>query len=122
MVLTLLENISVILISLLCFILGIIVYLKNPKSASHRLFILFCADTVLWTITNYISLHYLNLFLDAIGNVFCRTSSISLFSLCPYFPKRKNSTLQKNYLDFSRFYSFSNGINPLPSSIYSIRI
>jgi len=89
MVLTLLENISVILISLLCFILGIIVYLKNPKSASHRLFILFCADTVLWTITNYISLHYLNLFWMRLVMFFAVPQAFLFFLFVHTFPKEK---------------------------------
>jgi hypothetical protein len=37
-------------------VLGLFILQKNPKSATNKLFSLFCGATVLWTLFNYFSL------------------------------------------------------------------
>lgn len=92
------ENIATISVILVCFVLGIIVYLKDPKSASHRLFILFCADTILWTITNYISLHYLSLFWMRLVMFFAVPQAFLFFLFVHTFPAEKIQLPKKIFL------------------------
>ncbi len=51
---------EIIFLSLTCFLnglLGLVVYTKNPKSTTNRLFIIMIGTFILWSIVNYYSLH-----------------------------------------------------------------
>src|SRR5438270_11249076 len=38
-------------------VLGFVVYTKNPKSATNRLFVLLTGSFIAWSLVNYISVH-----------------------------------------------------------------
>ena len=51
---------QIILLSITCFLnalLGIVVYSKNPKSTTNRLFFLMIGSFILWSVVNYMSVH-----------------------------------------------------------------
>ncbi len=52
-----LELGALIVSGILNILLGFVVYFKNPKSATNRLFIMLTGSFVLWSVVNYISLH-----------------------------------------------------------------
>jgi signal transduction histidine kinase len=51
------EVTALLLASLINGILGFVVYTKNPKSATNRLFIILTWSFIAWSIVNYISVH-----------------------------------------------------------------
>src|SRR6476619_793873 len=51
-------ELGVLIVSgILNVLLGFLVYFKNPKSATNRLFIMLTGSFFLWSVVNYISLH-----------------------------------------------------------------
>jgi signal transduction histidine kinase len=52
-----LDIITLVVTSLLNLLLGLVVYLKNPRGVSHRLFFGLTMAFVLWSTVNYISTH-----------------------------------------------------------------
>ena len=52
-----LELLVLIFASLLNVVLGLLVYTKNPNSATNRLFVALAGSFVIWSTTNYLSVH-----------------------------------------------------------------
>lgn len=51
------QTVLLFVIIIVNSLLGLLVYLKNPKSVTNRLFLMLIASMIAWSVVNYISLH-----------------------------------------------------------------
>jgi signal transduction histidine kinase len=115
MIILLLENIFVLIVSLLCVILGIGVYLKNPKSATHRIFTLFCLNILFWTIANYISVRETTLFWIRLVMFFAAPQSFLFFLFVHTFPAEEIQISRKIFLPLIIFVILVTGLTFSPA-------
>lgn len=83
-------------------LLGLLVYLRNPKSATNILFLLLTIDVALWSVGNYLGTHILlpnlNLFWIRITMALAVPQAVLFFLLIHTFPSSKIKLDKQNLI------------------------
>lgn len=91
-------DIFILITSGINLLVGIVVFVRNPRASLHQSFLLFCFGSSLWTVSYFLLGYTQSLIFDRLILLGAIIATAGIFLFSKYFPLLKNHTLNKRDL------------------------